>query len=168
MKSILKISGLVLALVFAAATVQAQKFGFLNSAEILAGMPEVKQAEANLEALQKQLQKKGQGMVEKLQQDYLSIQEKIEAGDLSPKQQEEEGQKLKARELEIGKFEQDMVKQIQDKRDELLQPIYERVNQAIKDVANENGFQFIFDQGVLLYFEESADVSELVKTKLGI
>ena len=37
---------------------QAQKFGYVNSQEILAGMAEVKQADANLEALQKQLQKK--------------------------------------------------------------------------------------------------------------
>ena len=168
MKSTFKIAGLVLALIFAAVTVQAQKFGFLNSAAILAEMPEVKQAEANLEALQKQLQKKGQSMVEKLQQDYVEIQRKIEAGDLSPKQQEEEGQKLKERELEIGKFEQDMINQIQTKRNELLEPIYAKVNQAIQDVAEEDGYQFIFDQGVLLYFEEEADVSVKVKAKLGI
>lgn len=168
MSKILKIGTLILALVAMVTAVQAQKFGYVNSAAILAEMPEVKQADANLEALQKQLQKKGQNMVTALQKDYTAAQEKIAKGLLSPKQQEDEGKKLETRQKEIAKFEQDMVKQIQDKRNELLQPIYDKVNAAIADVAKENGFQFIFDQGVLLYYEASQDVSAMVKAKLGM
>jgi outer membrane protein len=105
-------------------------------------------------------------MLEQLQQDYGVLQQKVQSGDLSPKQQEEEAQKLQAREQEIAAFEQDMRKQVSDKREELLGPIYEKVNQAIKDVAEENGFQFIFDQNVLLYAEDSQNVNDLVKAKL--
>lgn len=148
--------------------VQAQKFGYVNSQEILASMPDVKQADANLEALQKQLQKKGQGMVEQLQKDYAAIQQKIERGELSPKQQEEEGKKLETRQQEIAKFEQEMVSQIQEKRATELKPISDKINKAISDVAKEKGFQFIFDQGILLYAESAQDVSSLVKSKLGI
>jgi outer membrane protein len=61
-----------------------------------------------------------------------------------------------------------MMNQIQDKRNKTLQPIYDELNAAIKAVAEENGFQMIFDQSVLLYSDEAADVSALVKTKLGI
>ena len=168
MKRILKISGLLLMVFGAMSTVQAQKFGYVNSSAILAEMPEVKQMEANLEALQKQLQKKGQGMVEQLQQDYAAIQQKAASGDLSPKQQEEAGKKLEDQQAEIGKFEQDMVKQLQEKRNKELQPILEKVNQAITDVAKENGLQFIFDEGVILYADESMDVANLVKAKLGL
>jgi len=166
MKSLLKITCLVALFAATAGTLQAQKFGYVNSAAILAEMPEVKQADANLEALQKQLQKKGQSMLEQLQQDYGALQQKVQSGDLSPKQQEEEAQKLQAREQEIATFEQDMRKQVSDKREELLGPIYEKVNQAIKDVAEENDFQFIFDQNVLLYAEDSQNVNDLVKAKL--
>ena len=49
-------------------TAQAQKFGFVNSGSILEGMPQVKEAESNLEALGKQLQAKG----EKMMQDFSS------------------------------------------------------------------------------------------------
>ncbi|MBX2872129.1 MAG: OmpH family outer membrane protein [Saprospiraceae bacterium] len=168
MKRILKLSTLIIAMVAMVSAVQAQKFGYVNSQEILAGMAEVKQADANLEALQKQLQKKGQGMVEQLQKDYLAIQQKVERGELSPKQQEEEGQKLEARQQEIAKFEQDMVNQIQTKRASELKPISDKINKAIADVAKENGFQFIFDQGILLYAESAQDVSSLVKAKLGM
>ncbi len=164
----LKISLLLIAGLLLTVSTQAQKFGFVDSAGILEAMAEVKQADANLEALQKQLQKKGQGMLEQLQQDYVAVQQRIERGELSPKQQEEEGQKLQTRQAELQQFEQDMVNQIQTKRNELLQPIMDRVNQAIQDVAKENGLQFIFDKQVLLYFEPSQDFSSQVKAKLGM
>ncbi|MCB0583788.1 MAG: OmpH family outer membrane protein [Phaeodactylibacter sp.] len=168
MKRIVTISCLLLMVIGAMSTVQAQKFGYVNSTAILAEMPEVKQMEANLEALQKQLQKKGQSMVEQLQQDYAVVQQKAASGDLSPKQQEEEAKKLEDQQAEIAKFEQDMMKQLQDKRNKELQPILEKVNQAITDVAKENGFQFIFDEGVILYAADSQNVEDLVKAKLGL
>ena len=168
MKKILKLSSLVLVLVAATISLNAQKFGYVNSALILSEMPDVKQADANLEALQKQLQKKGQSMVEQLQSDYLAAQQKIEQGELSPKQQEDESKKLEVKQREIAKFEQDMVQQVQDKRAELLEPIYEKINNAIKAVAEEKGYQFIFDQGILLYADEAQDVSAFVRAKLGM
>ena len=162
-----KIFGLIFAL-FAVYEVQAQKFGYINSTELLAGLPEVKSAEAELTALQTQLRKKGQSMVEQLQTDYVAVQQKVERGELSPKQQEEEAAKLEARQNEIAQFEQNMTKQLQDKRQQLLQPIYDKVNQAIADVAKENGFTFVFDKQVLLYSEATQDVGPMVKQKLGI
>jgi outer membrane protein len=166
MKRILKATLIVAILMSVAFSAEAQKFGYVNSQAILAEMAEVKQADANLEALQKQLQKKGPGMVEKLQTDYLAIQDKVEKGLLSPQQQESEAKKLEERQAEIAKFEQDMVNQLQNKRNELLQPIVDRVNKAIADVAKEEGYQMIFEQGVLLYFEPAQDVSAKVKAKL--
>lgn len=164
----LKISTFLIAFFGLTISASAQKFGLVNSAQILSELPQVKQADANLEALQKQLQKKGQGMLEQLQKDYLEIQQKVERGELSPKQQEEEAKKLEDRQKEIAKFEQDMVTQIQTKRAELLKPIMDNVNKAISDVAKENGYQFIFDQQVLLYYDDAQDVSSLVRSKLGI
>ena len=168
MKNVIKIGGLFFALLLMVATTQAQKFGYVNSSAILAEMPDVKQADANLEALQKQLQKKGQKMLEDLQKKYAEAQQKVAEGVWSPKQQEEEGAKLQAEQTKIAQFEQDMVNQIATKREELLKPILDRVNEAIKTVAKENGYQFIFDSQVLLYAEEAADVSSQVKSKLGI
>ncbi len=168
MKKMIKIGSLLLLMMSVTVVAQAQKFGYVNTASILAQMPEVKQADANLEALQKQLQKKGQDMLTKLQNDYVAIQQQVERGELSPKQQETEAQNLEKRQQEIASFEQDMVKQIQDKRTELLQPIYDKINNAISEVASENGYTMIFDANVLLYSEDSQDVSEMVKSKLGI
>lgn len=168
MKATLKITSMLVLLLCAAMSVQSQKFGYISSNAILAEMPEVKQADAQLEALQKQLQKKGQTMVEQFQQDYVSVQQKMERGELSPKQQEEEGKKLEAKQAELQKFEQDMMTQVQTKRSDLMNPILEKVNKAIQEVATEGGYQYIFDEGVLLYKDASLDVTALVRTKLGI
>ena len=170
MKKIIKTSFLFIAFLSMTATMQAQKFGYVHSAAILSEMPEVKQADSNLETLQKQLYKKGEGMVELLQKDYAAVQQKVAAGELSPKQQEDEVKKLETRQAEIAKFEQEMEQQLVAKREELLKPIYDKVNQAIKDVAKDGGYQMIFDAStsILLYAEDGADVSEQVKTKLGI
>lgn len=163
-----KFGSLIAFLVLASVTVQAQKFGYVNTSAILSEMPELKQAEANLKSYQTQLQKKGQSMLEELQAEYQSVQAKVQSGDLSPKQQESEAARLKQKETELGQYEQEMMQKIQEKRTTELQPIYDKLNAAIEEVAQENGFQFIFDESVLLYKDASADVSTMVKNKLGI
>ena len=160
---------LLAVLVFAAtATASAQKFGYVNAAEILSELPAMKAAESNIETLQKQLQKKGQTMVQTFQTDYAALEERVNRGELAPKQQQEEAAKLEARQQEIAQFEQQMVSDLQKKRAELLEPIYASVNEAIEAVAKEGGYQFIFDQQTLLYGQDSSDVSAEVKTKLGL
>ena len=168
MKNLIKIGGFFFAMLLMVNTIQAQKFGYVNSSAILAELPQVKQADAELEALQKQLQKRGQKMVEDLQSKYAAIQKKVADGVLSPLQQQQEGQKLEAEQQKIAQFEQDMVAQVQKKRESLLGPILENVNTAIKNVAKENGYTFIFDSQVLLYAEDAGDVSSKVKAKLGL
>jgi outer membrane protein len=168
MKNWMHAGGLVIIALLMTVAVQAQKFGYINSSALLVDLPEVKQAESDLEAFSKQLQKKGQDMVAKFQTDVQAFQKKVEAGELSPKQQDEEEKRLEAVRAELGKYEQDMTTQIQTKRETLLKPIYDKVNEAIKAVATEGGYQYVIDQGVLLYFEASADISAAVKKKLGI
>ena len=148
----------------------AQKFGYLNSQALLSELPEVKQADANLQALQAQLEKKGQQMVAELENKYKDLQRKEQSGEISPKALEEEAKKLKEQEAELGKYEQEMQKQLLAKRQETLQPILDKVNNIIKQVATENQFTYIFDSsaGILLYAQESMDGTALVKTKLGI
>lgn len=168
MNKMLKIAVFSLFLFGSITTLAAQKFGYVNSALILSELPAVRAAEADLEALQKQLQKRGQDMVQQFQADVKVLEDQIAAGTLSPQQQQVEGGKLEKRQQEIGKFEQDMRSQLETKRNSLLEPIYAKVNTAIETVAKEQGYQLIFDQQVLLYGEEVLDVTTAVKGKLGM
>jgi outer membrane protein len=149
---------------------QAQKFGYLNSQALLSEIPEVKAADANLQAFQAQLEKKGQQMVQELETKYRDLQKKEQSGEISPKALEEEARKLKEQEAQLGQYEQEMQKQLVAKRQEVLQPILDKVNDIIKQVAKENQFTYVFDasSGVILFADETLDITKMVKAKLGI
>lgn len=150
--------------------VDAQKFGFINSQELIAQLPEVKEANSNIETLKGQLQKLGQEKIVALQAKYKDLERKQTNGDISPKQLETEATKLREEEAGIAKFEQESQQKIYNKSEALLKPIQERINNAIKAVAAENGYTYIFDSslGLVLYADPGTDVSALVKAKLGI
>lgn len=159
------------ALILATAwSVQAQKFGYCNSAALLTQLPEVKAADSELKDFQTMLTKKGQDMVKTLQTKAADLQRKNERGEISPKDYETQGAKLKEEEEAIGKYEQEVYQKLSEKREALYKPLLEKVNKAMADVAKEGGFAIVFDSStqVLLFADESLDVTKLVKTKLGI
>ena len=148
----------------------AQKFGYCNSSQLLTQIPEVKAADSDLTAFQTQLTKRGQEMVKALQDKAADLKRKEEAGTISPKDLELQSAKLTEEEAAIAKYEQEVYEKLAQKREQLFSPILDRVNQAMSDVAKENQFMFVFDSSsqVLLYSDETLDVTKLVKAKLGI
>ena len=150
--------------------VQAQKFGYVNSAAIISEMDEMKQLESSLKALQAQLKKKGEAEVAAYQKEEQDAIQKKQRGELTPKQEETIMTNLQKKQEEIYKMGADMEKQLADKQQEGMKPILERVNEAIQAVASEGEFQYIFDaqSGVILYADESTDVTSLVKAKLNM
>lgn len=148
----------------------AQKFGYINSQELIETIPEVKEATSNLETYQNQLAKQGQDMLAKLQTKYQELERKQANGEISPKQLETEAAKLKEEEGQLMAFEQSSQQKLLEKNNTLLAPIRDKIQAAIDDVAAENGYTFIFDYstGFVLYADATTDVSSLVKAKLGL
>jgi outer membrane protein len=161
---------LVFAIIFSSFSVSAQKVAYINSQEILGSLPEVKQANSDIEVMKGMFQKKGEEMVKDLQMKYQDLQQKQSGGTMAPIEIEKQAALLKAEESKVGEFEQSSQQKIMEKSEELLKPIQDKVNKAIKDVATENGFLYIFDagMGVILYSDPTADATKLVKAKLGI
>ncbi len=147
-----------------------QKFGFINSQEILTSLPEVKQANSDIEVMKTMFQKKGEEMVKDLQTKYGELQKKQTSGELAPVEIEKQAALLKLEEAKLGEFEKTSQQKIYEKSEELLKPIQDKVNNAIKEVAAENGFLYIFDSGigVVLYADPATDATKLVKAKLGL
>ncbi|WP_281166958.1 OmpH family outer membrane protein [Mariniradius saccharolyticus] len=146
----------------------ASAYGAVNPTAILASMPDVEQADFQINVLVKELQKRGQDMVDQFQQDYRAVMQKVERGELSPAKQEEESARLDAKQSEIISFEQQMTNQLQDARNKLYEPIFKRVNEAVANVAKEQNLSMVFEMGALLYSDPALDISALVKRKLGI
>lgn len=149
---------------------QAQKIGYTNSQAILAEMPDVKRAEAELESLQKQMRTKYDQMIKRYQTQRGAVEKKYQDGLLSQVQLDQEIKKLGEEEKKIMKYEQDIMGQLQKKRAASIQPILKKVQDAIDAVSAEKGYLYIFDQstGVLLYAKPEDDITGAVKSKLGM
>lgn len=147
-----------------------QKFGFCNSAMLLTQMPEVKAADSDLQAFQTQLTKKGQERVKALQDAAADLERRKQQGTISPKDYDTQTAKLEEERQSIAKYEQEVYQKLSQKREELYKPLLDKVNKAMSDVATENGFALVFDSSsqILVYANESLDVTKMVKTKLGI
>ncbi len=146
----------------------AQKFGYINSADLIKIMPETRRAEANLEAYVKTLEKQFTG----LQTDY---QRRIADYQAQEKTMIDAIKETKIRDLQT--LEQRMQQsqasgqqQVAIKREQLFKPILDKAEKAIKDVGKENGYDYVFDTntGSFVYAKESHNIMPLVKAKLGL
>ena len=127
-------AGLCLTLL-TAFSANAQKFGYCNSTDLLTEIPEVKQAESELQGFQTQLTKRGQEMVKSLQDKAEELKRKQDQGLISPKDVETQTVKLEEEQEKIAQYEQEVYQKLSAKRQELFQPILDKVNDAMKVVA---------------------------------
>lgn len=163
------IAALALGLLFTtAAMAQSPKLGYISSTELLSLMPEVTKADNDLKAFAKtyedQLTAMGKEFQTKLG-DYQSKQKTMT--EAMREVSEKELQQLQDR---IESTQQSAQEKIAKKKEDLYRPILERADKAIKDVAVEKGYDYIFDAsaGSLLYAKDADNILNLVKAKLGI
>jgi outer membrane protein len=147
-----------------------QKFGHINSGNLLEMMPEVTQAEQNLLNFREGLMSDFQSKVERFQKKYESLAQAVQSGELSQRDQQIRTQELEMEQEELVEMEREIQQKVSNKREQLLSPILSKVDEAITAVGKEENFSFIFDTsiGATLYATESLDVTEKVKKKLGI
>jgi len=164
--------GILALIVFMASAGQSQnmKFGHINSDELIRALPEFDTANANLEKFRQEL-------VNALELMSVELNNKSDTFTKESKNLTDIVRQTKEQELidmnrRIQEFQANAQEQLQNKQVELFQPIYTKVDKAIKDVGKENAFLYIFDiaKGSLLYFDEtkSTNVLALAKAKLGL
>lgn len=148
----------------------AQKVGYVNSQEVIALMPDVQEAKSNLETYGAQLDKRVQQMYQSLEQKVAMLRQKQELGEISPKQLEVESVALQQEEQKLREFQNQSQGDIANKQNELLAPILEKVQTVIDEIAKAESYTYIFDssQGVILYADESTNITDKVKAKLGL
>jgi len=152
-------------------SLSAQKYGHLNYGNLLTYVPEVKSGDTKLETYRNQLVKQGQDRLNKWQKDVEAFQKRAEAGELTGLQMKQTEEKLAKEQQAIAALEQEVIQKVAAKRNEILKPILDKIDDAIKAVGKENGYSMIFDTSIynfVLSAEDSDDVMPLVKAKLGI
>lgn len=163
-------SALLLIFAFTVQLASAQKFSYVNTADVLQSLPEVKQANSELETYRNQLINLGQKRVETLRSKYADLEQRQAQGNISPVQLEQETNALKEEEKQIMAFEQESQQKVATKSEELLGPIRDKVQKAIDEVAKEQNYAYVFDNssGFILYADASVDITPMVKSRLGL
>ncbi len=163
--------GALVAVILSVSSMYAQKYGHLNLGNAVALMPETKAADAELEAFQKQMVAKGEEMAKKFQEKYSKLVQDAQTGTFPPAALKTREEELVKERDAILKYEQEIETGVQNKRGELLKPIFDKVEKAIAEVAKENGYQLVFDSSIfntLLFAQDQDDLMPLVKAKLGL
>jgi len=145
----------------------AQKFGYVNSAEVIEAHPRVDSANKVLELYKIELSGGYETKVKAFQAKYQFYLEEMQAGKLSKIASD-------AREAELAKEQQDLQTEEQQlqfallqKREQLLQPILDEIEAVIRKMGQDGNYTMIFDtsaDGGLLFALESDDLTEAVKT----
>lgn len=148
---------------------QSVKVGHVDSAAIMEIMPERTQIEQELQTYAAELQSEIQAMVAEYQskaQDYQANEATMSNLIRQSKQKE-----IYDLETRINEFQNNADYALQAKQMELLNPLIEKVQNAVNAVGQEKGFTYIFDKsaGAVVYIGENAiDITADVKTKLGL
>lgn len=142
------------------------KLGHINAQEILVQMPAFKTAENDLKKFQINLENRLNGLLSELEQLRKSYEaDAASLTDLEKQDKELEMQSLYQR---IEAFQADAQVQLQKEEQRLLAPIQEDLINAINEVAKEGNYTYILTAEVFLFANESNDVGNLVKKKLGL
>ncbi len=171
MKNIIRISSILLILCmvsFGSYAQKKQKFGHIDSQELLKLMPGRDSAVNVITEYAKTLENQIKGMqteFENKYQDFLANEGNMT--DLIKQTKTRELQDIQAR---IEAFQTSAEEDLQKKQTELLQPIIDKAKAAIEKVAKDNQYTYIFDAGlgVLLFMDPTEDIMPLVKIELGI
>ena len=169
MKQIITLAILASAMIWNPAMAQkSNKFGHINSAELLGLMPERKAAAAKMDSITKDVEKQLQEMMT----EYRAKQEKYssEAPKLSELVKKDKEEELTSLGTRIQNFQQQAQQSLEQQEQALIEPIVNKAKKAIEQVEKENVYTYIFDTsaGSLLFWEESDNVLASVKKKLNL
>ena len=150
-------------------TASAQKFGHVNSQEIIQAMPEFTKARTEIEALTKQYEADLKSMQEELQKKSEAYEKEQATLPANIKQRRE--QELQDMYQKIQQSYQDNQQALAKEQQEKMQAITTKVLDAIKAVGQEGSFVYVMDMSAGIPYISttlSTDVTTLVKAKLGL
>jgi len=164
---------LVFAVLFiSAASVQAQKFAYVDSEYILENVPEYQAAQKELDKLSTQWQTEMEKRYKDIEALYAAYQ--AEQVLLTPEMKAKRENAIIAKEEAAKEFQREkfgVEGALFQKREELIKPIQDKVYEGIKEVVAQYGYDMIFDkstQSNILFADEKLDKSDVVLRKMGI
>jgi outer membrane protein len=153
------------------ATAQTQKYAYVDSEYVLDNIPEYHDAQDELNSWSEKWQKEIDTLYSQIEQLYKKYQaEKVLLPDDVKKKREDE---IVKKEGEMKTLQQKYFGpqgELYKKRKELVQPIQEKVYNAIESLAKTNNYAFVFDKSggvTILYAAPKYDISDDVLDEVG-
>ncbi len=141
--------------------------GYLNTQEVLSEMPGRTEVESELNDFV-------QGKRQELEQRTISFQDSVASfqqnqENMSENEIRQQEQRLAEMETEVQQFQQNIQQQIQQRRSTLLEPLYNKMDEAIGAVAEENDLDFVLNEATgsgenVIYYaaSEKLDITQQV------
>lgn len=167
MKSIKRVVGIVFfTLLIQTSFAQKMKLGHVNTTDLMQQLIEKDSIEQQLEELQEEMQKdiqKKQATLNKNYQEYLAQKDSMSKTMVKMK---EEALRDQQQQLEL--LPQQYEQAFQNTQNELILPLKTKIETAIKKVSAANQFTYVFDTAAVLFTEGGVDITDLVRTELGL
>ena len=122
------------------------KVGIMSPDEVLRALPETEQVEAELQQYIQQRQTAYQERYQSWIGELTDFSERVEAGDLTGEAQEEEQQRLAEQQEELSNLQAQIQRQIQQRQNDLINPLLTRVEDAMNAVAEEMELEFVINK----------------------
>jgi len=147
----------------------AMKIVYINSTVLLSSMPEKIKADSALAKYARSFQ----DQIDIMMKEYQSKGQQYQS---SEKTMTDAMKEVKMKEIQdlqnrIESTQQSAQEKVAQKKQDVYTPVLEKADKAIKEVAKEKGYDYIFDisaNGTVVFGKEDYDVTPLVKAKLGI
>ena len=164
-----KIIVMVLLLLPLGMVAQEMKIAVVKANDIIQQMPEFTEMQNELEKLQNQFQKEMKSFEDdytRKYQDLMSQQDSLPENIYKVRVQD-----IQQTQMRMENFQQLATTEIEKKQNELFTPIQDKLQKAIDQVGEENGYtlMLVYNPGIILYMGKSAiDATSQVKAKLGL
>lgn len=132
------------------------KIGHVNISEIMIALPERDSAQIKLEKETKEIQNTYEEMTVIFNKLYEEYQKGLSTySELVKNAKEAE---LADKQKRLTEFEQNASTTLQNRNNELIQPIYNKIIKAIETVATENGYTYILDssKGAIVFMSKES------------
>lgn len=145
------------------------KIGYINKQELLTTMPESATAMKALEDMNLKYITEGKKLEEEFQRKYQEYAEQVDSLDAAIRKYKEN--ELARLQQSIQEFTKSADETLKKKQQELFVPIIAKMDDAIKQVGDQNSFTYIIDNSANIITYKSAqaiDVTPMVKKALGL
>ena len=156
----------VITLLSATASQAQTKIGYISADEIIGLMPEAAKIDTALNDFQ-------QALYQAAQEKQTAFNDAVakfykDSATMTASVKEVKRTELQKQVQELSGAEQQIQQQFEQKRQELSLPLQRKLQQAIQNVAKENGYNYVFPREALLVMPPADDLGPLVRKKLGI